>query len=59
MIRSRRIVPSDGWFLLAPGTEELPEWPISIPYFDEPLPLCQWHAQLVGDRRVRLSSSPF
>jgi hypothetical protein len=49
--------PSDGWFMLAIGTDEPREWPISIPYLDEPLPLCQWHAQLVGDQRVQLAAN--
>ena len=43
---------ADGWFLLAPG--------VDIPVYgaahdgqvDQPIPLCQWHALLVGDRRV-------
>jgi hypothetical protein len=42
----------DGWFLLAPGCEDLYPWPEANTTVDEAVPLCQWHALLVGDRRV-------
>jgi hypothetical protein len=41
----------DGWFYLAPGEASHP-WPVSVPYLDEPLPLCHWHGLLLGDERV-------
>jgi hypothetical protein len=41
----------DGYFFIAPGRDDHDVWPLSIPYLDEPLPLCQWHALLFGDQR--------
>ncbi len=43
---------NDGWFLLAPGVGDTD---LSIFYPVEPsdaVPLCQWHALLVGDQAV-------
>jgi hypothetical protein len=43
----------DGLFLLAPGLDDGDHpWPISIPYLQEPVPLCHWHSLVVGDQRV-------
>jgi hypothetical protein len=42
----------DGYFFVAPGVDDDLAWPLSIPYLDEPLPLCHWHAQLIGNQRA-------
>jgi hypothetical protein len=43
---------SDGWYLLAPGVDVPVYGVVEDGNFDQPIPLCQWHALLVGDRRV-------
>lgn len=42
----------EGTFYLAPGCEQTHPWPLSVPYLNEPLPLCSWHGRLVGDERA-------